>query len=104
MSYHGANYYDRPGNPAQFQPLPNNYMVWAILSTIFCCFIPGIVSIVYATQVNSKYAMGNYQSALQDSRYAKNWAIAALAASLISYIGVFLFYIGTFTALLSADY
>ena len=33
--------------------IPNN-MVWAILTTLFCCLPFGIVSIVYAAQVDGK--------------------------------------------------
>ena len=43
-----------PGQPMGAPP-PNN-LVWAILSTLFCCLPLGIVSIVYAAQVNGKYA------------------------------------------------
>ena len=35
---------------------PPNHLVWAILSTLFCCLPLGIASIVFAAQVNSKYA------------------------------------------------
>ena len=38
--------------------VPNN-LVWAILSTLFCCLPAGIVSIVYAAQVNGKLAAGD---------------------------------------------
>ena len=33
--------------------VPNN-LVWAILTTLFCCLPAGIVSIVYAAQVNGR--------------------------------------------------
>ena len=42
---------------------PPNYLVWAILTTIFCCLPFGIVSIVFAAQVNGKYAGGDYAGA-----------------------------------------
>ncbi|WP_417935251.1 CD225/dispanin family protein [Flagellimonas maritima] len=31
-------------------PKPDNYLVWAILSTIFCCIGTGIASIIYASK------------------------------------------------------
>ena len=40
------------------QPYIPNYLVQAILVTIFCCLPLGIVSIVYAAQVNGKAAAG----------------------------------------------
>lgn len=56
---------------------PPNYLVWSILSTIFCCQVPGIVSIVFASQVNSKYSQGDFQGANDSSRKAKTWALVA---------------------------
>ncbi|MEE4286278.1 MAG: CD225/dispanin family protein [Mariniphaga sp.] len=53
---------------------PPNYLVWAILTTILCCLPFGIVSIVYAAQVNSKWQMGDYQGAKLSSKNAKLWA------------------------------
>ncbi len=48
----------------QPQTPPPNYLVFAILATIFCCQILGIVSIVFAAQVNSKWNAGDIQGAL----------------------------------------
>lgn len=53
---------------------PPNHLVWAILTTIFCCLPLGIVSIVFAAQVNSKWAMGDVQGAYQSSARAKQFA------------------------------
>ena len=51
-----------------------NYLVQAILCTLFCCLPAGIVSIVYAAQVNSKLAVGDRAGAIQSSENAKKWA------------------------------
>ncbi len=53
---------------------PANYLVWAILTTIFCCLPLGIVSIVYAAQVNSKWQAGDLEGAVKSSKNAKLWA------------------------------
>ena len=52
-----------------------NHLVWAILSTLFCCLPAGIVSIVYAAQVNGKLAAGDIAGAQESSEKAKKWAI-----------------------------
>ena len=72
--------------PGQWQPLAQyggppipNYLVWSILTTIFCCQPFGIVSIVFAAQVSSKQAAGDIAGALDASKKAKTWAIAAAA-------------------------
>ena len=59
------------GMPA---PVVPNYLVQAILCTLFCCLPAGIVSIVYAAQVNSKLAIGDRAGAIQSSENAKKWA------------------------------
>lgn len=50
-----------------------NYLVHAILATVFCCLPFGIVSIVYAAQVNSKIAAGDYAGAVDASDKARTW-------------------------------
>jgi uncharacterized membrane protein YvbJ len=63
------------GQPAYGQPVQNvpDYLVWSILVTIFCCLIPGIVSIVKAASANGKKNAGDYYGALQDANAAKTW-------------------------------
>jgi hypothetical protein len=53
---------------------PPNYLVQAILTTLFCCLPFGIVSIVFAAQVNSKFNAGDVTGAVDVSRKAKLWA------------------------------
>ena len=53
---------------------PPNYLVWAILSTIFCCLPFGIASIVFAAQVNGKYALGDVAGAQDSSAKARRFA------------------------------
>lgn len=68
-----------------------NYLVWAILATVFCCLPFGIVAIVYASQVSSHLAAGNYEAALRSSNTARNWC---LAATISGAVYVFLMVIG----------
>lgn len=67
----------------QPQTPPPNYLVFAILTTIFCCQILGIVSIVFAAQVNSKWNAGDIQGALDASKNAKLWAWVAFGSGII---------------------
>jgi predicted secreted protein len=78
--------------PAQYQPppqyqapgaRPQNYLVWAILTTLFCCLPLGIVSIVFAAQVDGKLASGDYAGAVAASENAKRWAIIAAVAGVV---------------------
>ena len=81
--------YERPAPP----PMPDNHLVWAILSTIFCCLPFGVVSIVYAAQVESLYLQGRYEEAVDKSNKAFKWAIASaatIAAIMMLYVLILL--------------
>jgi hypothetical protein len=70
-------------------PPPPNYLVWSIVVTVLtamCCFPIGIVSIVYAAQVNGKYASGDYVGATDASNKAKTWAWIAFGLWLLGVI------------------
>lgn len=69
----------QPGMQTSYAPQSSqsdvpNYLVQAILTTIFCCLPLGIVSIVYAAQVNGKVAAGDRAGALESSAKARMWA------------------------------
>ncbi len=73
-------------------PYVPNHLVWAILTTLFCCLPLGIVSIVYAAQVDGKRAAGDLAGAREASRKAGNWALAsALAMPVLLALWFFLF-------------
>ena len=67
--------YNSPGARRPAGPKPDNYLVWAILSTLFCCLPLGVASIVFAAQVDGKYNSGDYAGAQNSSEKAKNFAI-----------------------------
>lgn len=73
----------QPVQPVQELPEVASHLVLAILVTLFCCLPLGIVSIVYAAQVNSKLESGNYNSALDCSKKAAIWGWSALGIGLV---------------------
>jgi len=71
---------------------PKNYLVESILVTIFCCLPLGVVGIVFATQVNSKYDTGDYAGAEKASKQAKQfmlWGLIVAVVALIVYFAIF---------------
>lgn len=76
----------------QKPPHPPNHLAMAIITLVLCCQITGIVSVVYATQVNSKYAMGDYDGAQRASDNAKTWWIVGLVMGAVVYVGAFFIY------------
>ena len=80
----GAGGFPRAG--AGMPPQVPNYLVQAILVTIFCCLPFGIVSIVFAAQVNGKVALGDYAGAIESSSKAKTWAWVSLGVGLAGFL------------------
>lgn len=64
-----------PFNPQSPPPRPSSYLVWSVLATLFCCMPLGVVSIVYAAQVEGAYLSGDYERSCALSSKAKSWAI-----------------------------
>jgi hypothetical protein len=71
--------------------VPNN-MVWAIVTTLFCCLPLGIVSIVYASQVDGRRAAGDIAGARAAASKAGLWAIiSAVAMPVLLVLWILLF-------------
>ena len=59
-----------------------NYLVFAILATVFCCLPAGIPAIIYAAQVNGKLQAGDLAGAQVASNNAKMWCLISLGLGL----------------------
>lgn len=66
------------------EPMPSTYLLWSILCTVLCCFIPGIVAIVFSSQVSSKYYAGDVEGSKRASRNAEVWIIVSFVLGLLS--------------------
>ncbi|MDD3772085.1 MAG: CD225/dispanin family protein [Weeksellaceae bacterium] len=62
---------------------PDNYLAWAIISTILCCWPIGIFAIIKSTKVNSLWQQGEYAAAQKASEDAKKFSIYAAASGFI---------------------
>jgi len=86
-------------------PRPDSYLALAIISTIICCLPLGIVSIIYATKVNSLYADGNYDEAIRASKNAKTWGLVSVGVAVVGLlIYILIFGVAIFGALSSGDF
>jgi hypothetical protein len=71
VQYYAGGY----GAPGQYTgPRPPTYLVQSILTLIFCFWPFSIPAIVYAAQVDGKYARGDYEGAVNASKKAKLWS------------------------------
>ena len=62
---------------------PDNNMLWAILSTLFCCLSLGIVAIINAAKVDGLYRSGDYSGAQEAADNAKKYALYGLVIGII---------------------
>jgi len=85
------------------QSQPKNYLIESILVTIFCCQPFGIVGIVYASQVNSKFDAGDYQGAQTASKEAKKWMNWGIIAGIVTVVGVLVLYGSAFLLFLTGE-
>ncbi|MFG1944494.1 CD225/dispanin family protein [Nonomuraea sp. NPDC048826] len=89
-------YGQQPGGGNYGTP-PDNHLVPAILTTLFCCLPLGIVSIVKSTQVNQKWQIGDMQGAMAASEEAKTWwkrsLIAGIALWVLIVVGYIVFFV-----------
>lgn len=62
---------------------PPTYLLFSILTTLFCCLPFGIVGIVNSASVNGKFVSGDFAGAEKASRNAKTWSIVALCCGIL---------------------
>ncbi len=72
-------------NKKDERPCPSNNLIWAILCTIFCCQITGIIGIVLAALVSSKYEQYGYETAKKYSDWAGIMCIISVVLTIITY-------------------
>jgi ABC-type Fe3+ transport system permease subunit len=65
--------------------VPNN-MVWAVLSTLFCCLPLGLVAILQAAKVNGLARQGKYREAQKAANSAKTLSMAGAVASVVVWV------------------
>ncbi len=81
-----------PPPPVETTTSVPNYLIPAIISAI-CCFPLGIVSIVFAAQVNGKVQAGDIAGAQQASKMAKIFSFVFIGLALLGWGGYFIIWV-----------
>ena len=68
---------------APAEPCPPNYLVWTVLVTVMCCVPLGVISLIYSSQVKTKYNAGDIEGAKKASSKTELWLILAFVLGLI---------------------
>jgi interferon-induced transmembrane protein len=112
LDHHNSNKEEIPMSQNWTPPPPPNappsdipnYLVLsiiaAVVSFLMCCLPHGIVSVIFATQVNKKASLGDIEGAKSASKNAKLWATISIVVSVIWLIVSFIF--GFFAAIMGA--
>lgn len=96
-----GNPYGNPYGQQPFGPPPENYLVWSILVTVFCCLPLGIVAIIKSNEVNTFWYQGLHDQARQSAEQAKKWAMWGALSSVIVIVLYFVVFVGIIGAGLS---
>lgn len=81
---------------------PKTWLVESILVTLFCCLPFGIVGIIKASQVESAFRSGDYDTAKRNSSEAGKWTKWGFFCGIGLYILYFIYI--CFTAFLGSSY
>ena len=73
--------------PSQLGLRGQNYLIAAIVATLFCCVPFGIVGIVFASQIDSKVAAGDVVGATASAKQARMWTGIAFALGVVLLAG-----------------
>jgi hypothetical protein len=79
-----------PPPPSDAHDKVPNYLIPAIISAL-CCFPLGIISIIFAAQVNGKVTAGDMAGALDASKKAKLFSIIFIALGVVLWGCYFIF-------------
>ncbi len=63
---------------------PDNYLVWSILTTLFCCMPVGIYAIIKSSSVTNLWNLGKYEEAQRAAAAAKSACIWSAILSLVA--------------------
>ena len=79
----------------EYKPLmPDNHMALAIVTTVCCCLPLGIVAILKANNVNTLYALGQYDAAVNASEEANKWSYIGIGLAVVGWILYIVFWGG----------
>lgn len=72
-----------PSVPAPSEAEAPTNLVWAVIVTVMCCQITGIIAIVYGAMTSSANSAGNYEKARRYSDIAQIWVMVSIVLGLI---------------------
>ena len=81
-------------------PKPSSFLAWSIVATILCCLPFGVVSIVYASKVDTLWNAKDFTGARDAAHKAKVWFWWSFGIGLVAYIAYIIYIVCAVFALL----
>lgn len=81
-------------------PMPNTWLVFSILVTLFCCVPLGLVAVVKAAKVETLWRNGQYEEAKWASDGARKWALITFFIGIAFYVPYTIYLYNTVSDLL----
>ncbi|MCM1177769.1 MAG: CD225/dispanin family protein [Bacteroides sp.] len=81
-----------PAPPVENEQKPDNFLVWSILGTLFCCLPFGIAAIVYSSKVDGLWASGRYSEAKAAASKARTWFWWSFGIGILLNIFIIIYY------------
>lgn len=72
-----------PSEPAPSGAEAPTNLVWAVIVTVMCCQITGIIAIAYGAMTSTANSAGNYEKARHYSDIAQIWVMVSIALGLV---------------------
>ncbi len=72
-----------PPVPAPSEAEAPTNLVWAVIVTVMCCQVTGIIAIVYGAMTSTANSAGNYEKARHYSDIAQIWVMVSIALGLV---------------------
>lgn len=70
--------------PESGDSMPPTFLLWSILVMLLCCTPAGIVAVIYAASVSSKWYQGDHEGARKASRMAEIWILVSFCIGVLS--------------------
>jgi len=85
-----AQSWNPPPPPGMYAEKPNNNLAIAIIATVlsfvFCCIPHGLISLIFALQVDKKAAAGDIAGAINSARQAKIFGFISIGVAAIALV------------------
>jgi hypothetical protein len=73
------------GNAVQTETVPD-YLIWSIITTLFCCLPLGVIGIIFSVLSKNDLKVGDYEGAAKKSHIAMNCNFGGLIVGVVFFI------------------